>query len=542
MPRRFSYGLADFRGDVLGGVTAGSIALPTAMGYGVITGLGAVAGLYGAIAVSLFAGIFGGTRGMTSGPNILVTLTMAVVVAEYANSIEEAIAVAILAGLIQIAFGLLGLGRYVSYIPFSLTAGFFTAFGFLLIIKQALLALGASPTGSATDSLRALPSAIADVHYQALALAALCVALGVAWRGRLLRIAPAPFVVLVVGTIVGVTLLRDAPTIGDIPTGLPALRLPDVTVDFLVRMIQPAFTIALLSSVSTLLVSLQLDAITGSIHRPNREVMAQGLGNIAAGLVGGNPGGVAPGSFANAFSGGRTPVAGVTVAAMLLLILVVLAPVAERIPFAVLAGILMINGWNIIDWRFITGIRRIPLRFSVVMGLTLFLVLFVDINFAILVGLVAAALTGAQRIESLEAQSTISTPVLDSAILGDDEPDGGVDPYEARTGLVMFPDRVTVASAREISRVLRADIRGHRVVVFDMSRTLYVDDTAAVAIGGLFRIAMAQRTRTLIVSGLHEDVAATMNALRVMDAVPRANIVASMDEAKEIIRPILRQQ
>ena len=541
VPRQFNYGLANLRGDVLGGITAGSISLPTAIGYGVISGLGPVAGLYGALAVSLFAGILGGTRGLISGPNILVTLTMAVVVTEYTTSIEEAISVAILAGLIQIGFGLLGLGRYVAYIPFSLTAGFFTAFGFLMILKQALLALGASPAGTAVDSIMALPSAIADLHVQAVALCVFCVALGVAWRGRLLRISPAPFVVLVAGTVVGVALLRDAPTIGQIPTGLPAPQLPDVSFEFLIRVIQPAFAMALLSSVSTLIVSLQLDAITGSLHRPNREVVAQGVGNMAAGLMGGSPGGVSPGSFANAFSGGRTPVAGVTVAALFLLVILVLAPVAERIPLAVLAAIIMINGWNIIDWRFITGIHRIPFRFSLVMVLTVLLVLFVDINLAIVVGLVVAALTGARRIETLEVDSMISTPVLDQVILGEDD-QHDVDPYQARTGLVIFPDRVTVASAREVSRILRTDIRAHQVVVFDMSRTQYVDDTAAVAIGGLIRIAMAQRTRTLIVCGLRPDVAGTLNSLRVLDSVPRANIVSDMEAAKEIIRPILREQ
>ncbi|MDE2861091.1 MAG: SulP family inorganic anion transporter [Chloroflexota bacterium] len=542
LPRQFNYGLANLRGDVLGGITAGSISLPTAMGYGLISGLGPVAGLYGALAVSLFAGVFGGTRGMTSGPNILVTLTMAVVVAEYATSIEEAISVAILAGLIQIGFGLLGLGRYVAYVPFALTAGFFTAFGFLMILKQVLLGLGASPAGTAADSIGAIPSAIADVHVEALALTTFCVVLGVLWRGRLLRIAPSPFVVLVVGTIVGVSLLRNAPTIEEIPTGLPTPQLPDISLDFVIRVMQPAFAMALLSSVSTLLVSLQLDAITGSLHRPNREVIAQGLGNMAAGLIGGSPGGVAPGSFANAFSGGRSPVAGVTVAVLFLLVILVLAPVAERIPFAVLAGILIVNGWNIIDWRFIKGIHRIPPRFSFVMVLTILLVLFVDINLAIIVGLVVAALTGARRIEPLEVGSMISTPVLDTVILGDDDQQESIDPYQARTGLVIFPDRVTVASAREVSRILRTDIRGHQVVVFDMSRTQYVDDTAAVAIGGLIRIAMAARTRTLIVSGLNVDVTDTLNSLRVLDSVPRDSIVSDMEAAKEIIRPILREQ
>ena len=147
MPRQINYGLADLRGDVFGGLTASGIALPVAMGYGVISGLGPAAGLYGTVAVGIFASIFGGVRGMVYGPQILISLTMAVVVAEYATSLAEAATVGILAGLIQIVFGVLGLGRYASYVPFSLTSGFFTAFGILLIVKQTVLGVGASPSG-----------------------------------------------------------------------------------------------------------------------------------------------------------------------------------------------------------------------------------------------------------------------------------------------------------------------------------------------------------------------------------------------------------
>ena len=166
MPRQINYGLADLRGDVFGGITASGIALPVAMGYGVISGLGPTAGLYGTVAVGIFASIFGGVRGIVYGPQILIALTMSVVVAEYGTSIAEAATIGILAGLIQIAFGFLGLGRYAAYIPFSLTSGFFTAFGFLLIIKQSLLALGASPGGGGViDTIRALPEAIGDVNH-----------------------------------------------------------------------------------------------------------------------------------------------------------------------------------------------------------------------------------------------------------------------------------------------------------------------------------------------------------------------------------------
>ena len=129
LPRRINYGLHDLRGDLLGGLTASGVTLPAAMGYGVLSGLGPVAGLYGAVAVGIFGSLLGGTRGFIYGPNTAVTVIMGLVVAEYADSLAEAATIGILAGLILIVFGLLGLGRYATYIPTSLTSGFFAAFG-----------------------------------------------------------------------------------------------------------------------------------------------------------------------------------------------------------------------------------------------------------------------------------------------------------------------------------------------------------------------------------------------------------------------------
>ncbi len=535
LPVRPSYSWGQLRGDVLGGLTAGSIVLPASVGYGVISGLGPVAGLYGAAAVSLFAALFGGTRGMISGPNILVTLTMAAVVSQYADSLAEAATAAILAGLIQMGFGALRLGRYVSYIPYSLIAGFFTAFGILLIIKQGLLALGASPGGTALDSIRAIPDAVRDANLEALAVAVFCVALGVAWRGKLLKIAPSQFAVLVCGTILAMLFFAGAPTIGTIPQGLPAPELPAFSLDTVIRLAQPAFAMALLSSLSTLIVALPLDTITGVQHKPNHELGAQGIGNVAAGLIGGLPGGVTPGTFANAFSGGRTQVAGLTVAALIISTILFLGPIAERIPLAVLAGILFINGWNIIDWRFIKRLHRVPADYVIVMTLTCFLVLFVDITLAVVAGVVVSALTGARRREKLEFESLISAPILDSVLLDADE----ADPYEARAGIVIFPDRVTVASTREVSRIVRADILGHQIVIFDMSRTIFIDDSAAVVMADLIRIAVARRPGRVVIAGLTQPVTDTLDAFGLRATMPEGLIVPDMDAARGRARDLL---
>ena len=540
IPRGVNYGLADLRGDVFGGITAGGITLPVAIGYGVLSGLGPVAGLYGAVAVGIFASLFGGTRGLVYGPNTAVTVTMGVVVAEYADSLAEAATIGILAGLIQMLFGLLGLGRYASYIPNSLISGFFTAFGILIIVKQSFLALGGTtPPGSVADNLAALPSAVMDVNLQALALTAACIGVSVLWRGRLLRLSPAPFITLVFGILVGVFLFRDAPVIGEIPSGLPSLQISAISLDFFLRAMQPAFIMALLASVQTFIWALRVDAITGTQHKPNREMLAQGIGNVAAGSTGGLAGSVAPGAFANAMSGGRSPVAGLTAAGIVLAAILFLGPVAKQIPFAVLAAILIIIGWGMIDWRFIKRVHRIPRSFAFVMILTFVLVLFAGLTTAIVIGLVVAALTGSRRLEGLETASVVSVPLLDRAVLQDADWDEDDDPFQAHTGLVVFPDRVTVASARELSRILRLDISGHQYSIFDMSRTVYLDDSAAATMGDLVGVAMARQSRTIIIAGMNQSVSDTVRSMGVLDRVPDENLVTDVEEAKRIIRPLL---
>ena len=290
---RITYKLADLRGDAFGGVTAGALLLPQAMGYGIISGLGPVAGLYGAIAVCLFAALFGGTRGMIGGPNTFATVTTAVVVAEYTDNLAAALTTAMLAGLILVGFGVLRLGRYMSYIPYSLLSSFFTALGILIMVTQTLPALGAPQAGGGVmDSVRAWPEAVANVNLHALAVVGISLGVAASWPRRLARFAPAQFMALLLATLAGMLVFRDAPVIGAIPFELPTLHLPVLSVALLVRLLEPALIIALLVSLGTLATSLQIDAITGTHHQPNRELVSHGIGNLVAGAIGGVPGGV----------------------------------------------------------------------------------------------------------------------------------------------------------------------------------------------------------------------------------------------------------
>ncbi len=542
VPCRIDYGWGDLRGDVFGGLTAGGIILSVAIGLGIISGLGPAAGLHGALAVCLFVALFGGTRGMLGGPNVTVTVVMAVVVADYADSLAQAATIGILAGLIQIGFSLLRLGRYASFVPASLLSGFLAAIGILVIFKQSIPVLGGAPaTGSIIDTVASWPDAIRSVNFEALALAVICLAVAVLWRGRLRRLAPNFFVALAVGIVAGVLLFPNAPTVGKIPSGLPSLQVSAISLEFYLRALQPAFIMALLGSIATLLLALRLDTITGSQHKPNQEMLAQGMGNIAAGLVGGMPGAMAQGSLLNTLSGGRSPVSGLIVVAMIVATLLFLGPVVEQVPHAVLAAILILVGWNLIDWRLITTIHRMPRTYAVVLLMTCVLVVFVDMFLAFLIGLVMAVLFSYRRQESLEVSELVSVPLLDGAVLEDDELDDGADPFQGRSGLVVFPDRVTVASARQLSRVLRPDIRQQQFSIFDFSRTEFIDDTAGVIISELIGAAMAARSRTIVIAGLHQDVANTLHSMKLLDRVPPGNFAADLEGAKRIIRPMLSQ-
>ena len=534
--RRPNYGMDDFRGDLLGGITAGVVSLPIAMGYGILSGLGPAAGLYGAFATALISAIVGGARGVIAGPNMVVATVVAVVVTDYASSLAEAATIGIMAGAIQLVFAVLRLGRYITYVPQSLISGFFTAFGILVIASQAFPALGVATGGvGLLDNVNALPEAIRDRNADALTLALLCLLLGVLWRGRLSRLFPGSFAALLVGTAAGALWLDSAPVIDDIPLGLPDIDLSALSTDFVVRAIEPAFMLALLSSISILVVSLNMDVITGDQHQSNRTVFGLGLGNIVAALFGGLSAAASSATFVNIFSGGRTVIAGLTVAAFLLVVLVFAGPVVEHIPLAVLAAILIAAGWNLIDWRFVRRLHRIPASFSIVMVVTVVLSVFTTLAAALLVGLVVAWLLNARRLEELEMRSLASVPLLDATVLNGDEI-GEADRFAARSGLVVLPERVTMASARQIGRVLRVDLSQHRATIFEMSRVQFLDDSAAVMISDLIHVARSQGGKRVIISGMPEDVDARFHSMALLDDVPVDDFASDLDEAKQKLR------
>ena len=535
-----NYDLKTLRGDVFGGLTSTVVALPFALSFGVASGLGAAAGLYGAIAVGFFAALFGGTRTVISGPAPSMTVAMAVIVTTHATNLTEALSIVVLGGLLQVLLGALGAGRFVVYTPHVVVSGFMSGIGVIILAIETLPILGA-PTapGGFMGVIRALPEALARINLDALGVGAAALAAFAFWPRRFARFLPPPLMGLLVGSLLGVLWLNEAPTIGRMPAGLPGLQLSLPSAGFLVGALQPAIVLALLGSIDSLLAALVADSLTGSRHNPSRELVGQGIGNMAAGLIGGLPGaGATVSTVTNIRAGGQTPVSGVLRAVLLLALLLGLGRYVESIPLAALAGVLMKVGWDIIDWRLLARLRHIRREHLFVMLMTLGLTVFVDLLTAVAIGLIAAGMAHAKHLERLEIDNVVSVPMLDHIFFGETKDAASVNPYAARVGLVALRGSFTVASSHELVAAISADIKDHEVVIFDFSSATYLDDSAAMLIRRLMDVAAQERT-AFVVMGLGGDVAHTLRALDVLRGVPEGRIVETLDEARETAKNIL---
>ncbi len=534
-----SYDLRTLRGDLFGGVTAAVVALPVALGFGLASGMGAAAGLYGAVAVGFFAAIFGGTRSQVSGPTAPMTVAMAVIVTTHAGTLAEALTIVVLGGLLQILLGLSRIGRYVAYTPHVVVSGFMSGIGIIIMVMQVLPLLGTPAVpGGAAGAIGALPDAVGQMNPSALGIGVMTLAIGAFWPRRFDRMVPGVLVALVAGTFLGVAWLTAAPTIGHIPTGLPALQWTAPSADFLARALEPALILALLGSVDSLLISLVADSLTGTRHRPNRELVGQGLGNVVAGLFGGLPGAGSPVlTVTNIRSGGRTRVSGAVYSLLLLGVLLGLSRFAEPIPQAVLAAILMRIGWGIVDWRLLARVHRLQPEHLIVLLATLGLTVFVDLITAVAVGLIAAGMAHARQLEGLELDSAVSVPLLDQTFFAGRE-ELVTDPYSARVGLVALRGRFTVASSRKLMEVIGADVKDHEVVVFDFSGATYVDYSAAMVLEGLLEEAAGSNTES-VVMGLDGPVADTLDRLDVLRKIPGDRVVGDLDQARDVAARLL---
>lgn len=531
MKNDVKYSLRLLTGDIFGAITAAIIALPLSIAFGVASGVGAQAGLYAAIAIAVSAAIFGGTRAMVSGPTAPMIVAMAAIVTHSADSLAEAFTIVMLAGVLQIGFGIFRFGRFIAYTPYSVISGFMSGIGVIIIALQVLPVLGVSlENQEGVGIISQIPEILGSINMHAVSVAAVTLLSIMLWPLKLHRFIPATLGALIVGTLIGYFIFKQAPVVGTIPKGFPELQVPVLGLEFLVKVIQPALVLAIIGVIETLLVALISDAMTRSQHKPNREIIAQGISNILSGLVGGLPGSGSPvPTIVNIKAGGRTRVSAILCGLILFAFLFDLGRLVEQIPLAVLAALLIRIGWNVIDWRFISRIHKIQRTHVTVMVLTAFLTVFVDLITAVAIGLIASGMINAMNAESIELDSVLSVPLID--------PDSD-DVYSSRTGLVRMTGRFTFASASRLQHVIAADIRDHEVVIFDFSQTDDLDDSAVIVIGALISSSYEQG-KPCVILGLDKKIGRLLHSLQALEQVDDSNYVDTLDEAKKLAKSLL---
>ena len=519
----------NIKGDIFGGTTAAVVALPLALAFGVASGVGAIAGLYGAIAVGFFAAVFGGTKSQVSGPTGPMTVVMAVIVTQHAENLGEAFAIVILGGFLQIIFGLVRVGRFVTYTPYSVVSGFMSGIGVIIIIIQTLPFIGmpAEP-GGPLGVINVWAGSTLQVNTDALMIAGLCLAVVIFWPNRLHAVLPPHLASLVAGSATAFFFLSDAPVIGEIPTGLPDLHLPLVSPANLPAILGPAFVLALLGSIDSLLTSLVADSITRTRHKSDRELIGQGIGNMVSGLIGGLPGaGATMRTVVNVRAGGRSPLSGALHALILLALVLGLGPLAEQVPHAALAGILIKVGWDIIDWNYIKRFRRAPRDQVLVMFITLGLTVFVDLVTAVAVGFILAGFATARWMEREEMKGVTAIAYPDKSDNLDPEAREALEKLQGRVAVVSLRGHFSYASARKLNRWVGQVSMGYEAIIYDFTEAAHIDTSAALAVEELLTIAVNDNIFCFI-AGLSDSAGATVKSLGVLDAIPPGHITATL--------------
>ena len=401
--------LNTFKNDIFGGVTAAVVALPLALAFGVASGAGAIAGLYGAIILGFFASLFGGTSTQISGPTGPMTVITASALVTFQNDLQSVFTVIFLAGLIQISFGFIKIGKWIKYIPYPVISGFMTGIGFIIIILQINPFLGVDSYGSVIQTLIELPNTINQIDLDSLVIATITLIIMFFTPKVISNYIPSALIALFFVSYFSIFMNFSVSTIGAIPMGFPEITLP-FSFDILQisTIISLAITLALLGSIDSLLTSLVADSMTKTKHKPNKELIGQGIGNAVCSFFGAIPGaGATMRTVINIKSGGTTKTSGIVHSLTLLLIVLVLAPFASSIPLAVLSGILIKVGFDILDYKFIKLINKVSKQDLLIMVTVVILTVFVDLIMAVGVGITFASILAVYRVSKNTRIKTI---------------------------------------------------------------------------------------------------------------------------------------
>ena len=494
-----------WRGDLTGGVTAAVVALPLALAFGnaALGPGGAIYGLYGAIITGFLAALFGGTPAQVSGPTGPMSVTVAGVVSSLAavgasrelsqgDMLAMVMAAVVLGGLLQILMGVLRLGRYITLVPYSVVSGFMSGIGVIILCLQIGPLLGISSQGGVVSSLRMVSTNFTP-NPAAVAVGISTLVVVFAAPRRVTKVIPSPLLGLLLITPLALWLFpEDLPRIGSIPEGGLSFSAPNWN-NHLPLLLKAGLVLAVLGAIDSLLTSLVADNISQTRHRSDRELVGQGIANSISGLFSGLPGaGATMRTVINIRSGGRTPLSGMTHSMVLLVLLLGAGPLAEGIPTALLAGILIKVGLDIIDWGFLLRAHRLSFKTALVMWGVLLMTVFWDLIGAVLVGMFVANLLTIESLTNHQlGNMNTGTGHLSTQEQG----------LMKRCGddLILFRMQgpLSFGAAKGISERMML-VRQYKVLLLDIADVPHLGVTASLAIERMVKEAERQQRRVLV--------------------------------------------
>ncbi|EOK5710955.1 SulP family inorganic anion transporter [Vibrio parahaemolyticus] len=529
----------NFKGDIFGGVTTAIISLPLALAFGVASGAGAEAGLWGAIMVGLFASLFGGSNTLISEPTgpmtVIMTAVLTSMMAKYAETgMAMTFTVVMMAGAFQILLGTLKMGKYVTLMPYSVISGFMSGIGVILIILQLSPLLGhAAPTGGVLGTLSALPETISNLKFNELFLGLLTLGILFFFPKKYRKYVPAQLVALVAVTLLSVMLFdtEDIRRIGEIPAGLPSLVAPHIDPDMFVEMVIDALVLGTLGCIDTLLTAVIGDSLTRKEHDSDKELRGQGLANMISGFFGALPGaGATMGTVTNIQVGARSPLSGVVRALVLALVVLVAGGLTEPIPMAVLAGIAVYVGFNILDWSFIQRAHKVSFSGMAIMYGVMLLTVFVDLIVAVGLGVFVSNIMIIERLSREQARQVkaISDADEDDVPLTDSER-GLLDRANGRVLFFYLSGPMIFSVSKAISRQ-HTSISDYDVMILDLTDVPMLDVTVGLALENAIKDALDARCEVYLLCP-NQRTREQLEKFHVIDLVPDNNMYQFRYEA-----------
>ena len=532
---------SNIRGDIYGGLTTAVVTLPLALGFGVTSGAGAIAGLYGAVFVGFFAALFSSTSAQISGPTGPMAVIMLLLLTSFSQNPVLAFTVVMMGGVIQVLFGLFQFGRYFNLVPYPVISGFMSGLGCIILIIQIPPLVGASlPGGVMLVNLAALPALFVNINGNALILGMITMGIVYLTPARFTKSLPAAILALIVGTLLSVFFLEQVPVIGEVPVGIPRPHMPEVSVDDLAFMLRFALVLAFMGSVDTLLTSRVSDTFTRSQHDADRELIGQGIGNTVSGLFGGMPGaGATMRTVVNIRAGAKTSLSGIVKAAALLGFAMSAGAIVEKIPNAVLAGILFKAGTDIIDWRYLRRIFHAPKAGVIIMLTTLVLTVLVDLVTAVAVGMIMASLIFVKRMADTQLKNM--KLLYDPSEVKDlnDEETQILENAKGQIVLFNIEGPMSFVSSMGITRMLSSSLNQH-VLIIDMSKVPFIDSSASIALEEVIRKVQGKKD-FVVVFGLRNEVKNILRKIGVMNLLPHDCITSNRLEALRKAQTLLTE-